>query len=91
MSQAKLIKVEEVENGIKLTFLDFEGNEKSGVYNGNKLDLKNLEKMIGHSVSFTQAKDKYEQAVNNFINVHKAWEENSRPSFCDDPKHGMDR
>lgn len=34
MSQAKLIRVEEAENGIKLTFLDFDGNEKTGVYNG---------------------------------------------------------
>ena len=38
MAQAKLIRAEEVENGIKLTFLDFDGNEKSGVYNGKKLD-----------------------------------------------------
>lgn len=94
MSQAKLIKVEEVGNGIKLTFLDFEGNEKSGVYTGNKLDLKSLEKMIGHSMSFTQKnepEDKYKKAINNLIDVHKAWEENGRPSFCDDHKHGMDR
>ena len=43
MSQAKLIRVEEAENGIKLTFLDFDGNEKTGVYNGKKLNLENTE------------------------------------------------
>lgn len=51
MSQAKLIRVEEAENGIKLTFLDFDGNEKTGVYNGKKLNLENFEKMIGHHIS----------------------------------------
>ena len=45
MAQAKLIRAEEVENGIKLTFLDFDGNEKSGVYNGKKLDLEDFEKL----------------------------------------------
>ena len=54
MSQAKLIRVEEAENGIKLTFLDFDGNEKTGVYNGKKLNLENFEKMIGHHISFSE-------------------------------------
>ena len=94
MAQAKLIRAEEVENGIKLTFLDFDVNEKSGVYNGKKLDLEDFEKMIGHQMSFSESDkvvDKYEETFTNFMNVHKAWEENGRPSFCDDPKHGMDR
>ena len=38
-----------------------------------------------------KAVDKYEETSTNFMNIHKAWEENGRPSFCDDPKHGMDR
>ena len=62
MAQAKLIRAEEVENGIKLTFLDFDGNEKSGVYNGKKLDLEDFEKMIGHQMSFSESDkvvDKY--------------------------------
>lgn len=93
MAQAKLIKVEQKENGIKLTFLDFDGKELTGIYNGNELNSEKLEKMIGQHISFSEAnrsEDKYEKTVENFINVHKAWD-NNKPTFCDDPKHGMDR
>ena len=89
MSQAKLIRVEEAENGIKLTFLDFDGNEKTGVYNGKKLNLENFEKMIGHHISFSESNKNVDNT--SFIDVHKVWGENDRPSFCDNPKHGMDR
>ena len=89
MSQAKLIRVEEAENGIKLTFLDFDGNEKTGVYNGKKLNLENFEKMIGHHISFSESNKNVDNT--SFIDVHKDWGENDRPSFCDNTKHGMDR
>lgn len=94
MAQAKLIKVEQKENGVKLTFLDFDGKEITGIYNGDKLSLERLEKMIGHHISFSEinkSEDKYEGTIDNFLNVHKAWNENNKPTFCDDPDHGMDR
>lgn len=86
MAQLKLAKVEPIKNGVKLTFSDLDGKEISGVYNGNKLDLEKLEKMIGQDISFTE--DKYEEA---FINIHKAWKNNGKLTFCDEPEHGMDR
>lgn len=94
MSQAKLVKVEQKENGVKLTFLDFDGKELTGIYNGNELNSEKLEKMLGQHISFSEAsrsEDKYEEAVGNFITVHKAWDKNNKPTFCDDPKHGIDR
>ena len=85
MSQGKLINVEKVENGIKLTFLDYENKEVSGIYNNKILNEDDLKKLIGHHVSFSNNKE------NEDIDVHKAWEANGRPSFCDDLKHGFDR
>lgn len=89
MSQAKLVKVEQKENGVKLTFLDFDGKELTGIYNGNELNSEKLEKMLGQHISFSEA-SRSEETVENYINVHKAWD-NNKPTFCDDPKHGMDR
>lgn len=86
MAQGKLINVEKVENGIKLTFLNQESNEEvSGIYNNSILKEDDLKKLIGHHVSFSNNRENVD------INVHKSWEPNGRPSFCDDPKHGFDR
>ena len=54
-----------------------------------KLNLENFEKMIGHHISFSESNKNVDNT--SFIDVHKAWGENDRPSFCDNPKHGMDR
>ena len=85
MSQGKLINVEKVENGIKLTFLNQENEEISGIYNNNILNEEKLKKLIGHHVSFSNNKE------NECVDIHKAWEPNGKPIFCDDPKHGFDR
>lgn len=87
MAQAKLIKVEQKENGIKLTFLDFDGKELTGIYNGRKLNPENLEKMIGNKFSFSNLKGKEDGE----IDLHKAWDERDVPTFCDDPHHAFDR
>lgn len=88
MAQAKLVKVEQKENGVKLTFLDFDGKEIIGIYNGNKLNSEKLEKMIGNRISFTEFKEEDKKGE---IDLHKAWDEREVPTFCDDLRHAFDR
>ena len=84
MAQMNLVSYEEVENGIKLNFIDLEGKPFSGVYTNGNLSKKEFGKLVGHKISFTELKD------TNDIHVHKAWD-GETPIYCDDPKHAIDR
>ncbi len=82
MAQAKLIRCEQKENGIELTFQDDGGNEFSGMYSLGNLSLEQMQKLIGNRVSFSDREDG--------LHVHKAWN-GEKPTYCDDPFHGFDR
>ncbi len=73
---------EKVENGTKLTLVDYEGKEITGVYNLGNLTYEQIEKMIGQKISCSNKDEN--------LHVHKAWN-GKTPTFCDDPKHGFDR
>lgn len=73
MPQAKLIKVEQTEEGIRLTFLDANNEEISGIYDNAVLSKEKLEQMIGYHISFADKKDN--------ISISKAWNREGKPSF----------
>lgn len=81
IGQFKIISCEKVENGIKLTLEDLEGNEMSGVYNLGNLNFEQLSKLVGQQISCWRE--------DGSIHVHKAWN-GKTPTFCDDEKHSGD-
>ena len=82
MPQAKLIRAENTDKGIKLTFLNSDNKEVSGIYNNGNLREEDFTKLIGQQISFTGKEE---------LDVHKTWDEKGTPTYCDDPMHGIDR
>ena len=84
MAQMHLLSYEEVENGIKLNFMDLEGKQFSGVYTNGNLNKEDFKRLIGHKISFTELNN------SSKIHIHKAWD-GETPIYCDDPYHALDR
>ena len=82
MPQAILSSVEKTKSGIKLTFIGLDGKELSGIYNGVNLDEVKLTKLIGNQIAYNEREG---------ITISKAWDSNQKPTYCDDPMHGIDR
>lgn len=82
MPQAKLIKVEETDAGIKLTFLGRDDTEFSGIYDNAVLSKDKLEKMIGYNISYANEQEQ--------VRINKAWDTEGKPSFSND-ECGYDR